>query len=219
MQPPSLDQVSKAMAAHQRLYAWRRPVYQWAMLSGLVRAWKTVPKSILDVGGGTGLMAQVIQDLFPGTEVTVIDVKDRVLPTLTVSSRVYDGERIPCESGSFDCAILLNVLHHVPARGRLPLLKECLRVTAGGPLYIKDHLSTGMADDLRLWVLDMLGNAPFGGMVRASYLRGDEWASLAAEAGCRAELHSTQPFRSGPSAALFPNRLEIMTTWRAGASA
>lgn len=218
-EPPSLQQVQDAMVAHQRLYAWRRPVYQWAMLSGLVRAWERVPKTILDVGGGTGLMAQVIQDLFPGTKVTVIDVQDRVLPTLSISSRVYDGERIPGESGSFDCAVLLNVLHHVPVGKRAPLLKECLRVTGGGPIYIKDHLSAGTLDDLRLRALDTMGNAPFGGMIEASYLRREDWDRLAAETGCAAEWRPLQPFRSGPSALLFPNGLEIMTVWRAAAPA
>jgi SAM-dependent methyltransferase len=216
-QPPSLESVASVMAAHQVLYRWRRPIYQWAMLSSLSRAWQRPPKSVLDVGGGTGLMAQVIEDLFTGTQVTLIDVEDRRLDTVSVSSRVYDGTSIPFETGCFDCAILLNVLHHVPAEQRAVLLSECLRVTNGGPLYIKDHLSTGRVDDLRLRVLDAIGNAPFGGMISADYLRRDDWAQLAARAGCSVEEHPGAAYRSGPSAALFPNRLEVMMTWRAAA--
>jgi SAM-dependent methyltransferase len=214
VEPPRVDAVARAMAARVPLYRWRRPVYQAEMLAGLARAWDEVPRTVLDVGGGTGLMAEVIQELFPPAAVTVIDVQDRFLPALSVRAHVYDGEAIPFESGSFDCAILLNVLHHVPPLVRPRLLTECLRVTGGGPIHIKDHLSAGALDDRRLWALDLLGNAPFKGMVEADYLRAQDWDRLAEQTGCTVQHHPLELVRSGLFAALFPNRLEVMMTWR-----
>lgn len=214
VEPPGLDAVARAMSAHVPLYAWRRPVYQREMLAGLVEAWNGLPRRILDVGGGTGLMAQVIHDLYPSVHVTTVDVQDRFLATVSVETGIFDGTALPYESGSFDCLLLLNVLHHVSAQQRAELILECLRVTGGGPLHIKDHLSEGSLDKGRLWALDLLGNAPFGGMVRAEYLDRADWAQLAGETGCTIERHRDRFYRRGPLAALFPNRLEIMTTWR-----
>jgi SAM-dependent methyltransferase len=211
---PSVDAVARAMVARVPLYRWRSPVYQAEMLAGLARAWDEVPRTILDIGGGTGLIAQIVQELFPPAEVTVIDVHDRFLPGLSVRTQVYDGETIPFESGSFECAILLNVLHHVPAAMRPRLVSECLRATGGGPVHIKDHLSGGVLDNRRLWALDLLGNAPFKGMVEAEYLRAQDWHRLAEQTGCIVQHHPLGPVRSGPLAALFPNRLEVLMTWR-----
>jgi ubiquinone/menaquinone biosynthesis C-methylase UbiE len=209
---PSLSAVQRAMSAHEPLYSWRRPIYQAEMLAGLADALHG-PGAVLDVGGGTGLMAQVIQDLFPGAVVTAVDVQDRFLPNLSVQTSLFNGTSLPFDSGSFDCAILLNVLHHVPPPHRVELVSECLRVTGGGPLHIKDHLSEGPLDDRRLWTLDMLGNALFGGMIDAQYLRHQDWAELARRTGCVIAYHPVRAYRRLPLAAVFPNRLEIMMSW------
>ena len=54
------------------------------------------------------------------------------------------------------------------------LMREIRRVVDGS-LYIKDHVSAGLLDDLRLGTLDAIGNIPFGGMVKAQYLSAVEW--------------------------------------------
>jgi hypothetical protein len=110
--------------------------------------------------------------------------------------------------------LLFNVLHHVPVSARVPLLRECRRVAGRGPLYIKDHLSFGRTDDLRLAVLDLLGNAPFRGMVTASYLRESDWQNLAVSAGYATAERLSGEYRKGLMGALFPNRLEVSMRWR-----
>ena len=154
-------------------------------------------------------MAEAILCLFPLDKVQVIDVVDRFCPNLSVETARYDGKAIPFADGTFDAATLNNVVHHVPVDERVSLLQEVRRVV-DGPLYIKDHISTSLLDDLRLTMLDAIGNIPFGGMVKAHYLYAAEWRELSAKSGWRiGATAAPRAYRSGAYAALFPNRLEI----------
>jgi len=100
----------------------------------------------------------------------------------------------------------------VPQAERVGLLRE-IRRAVNGPLYIKDHLSTGVIDDLRLTVLDALGNIPFGGMLfrRATFRPGNGRIWQTRAAGRSAPWQHAR-YRHGLHAAAFPNRLE--TTMR-----
>jgi hypothetical protein len=100
-------------------------------------------------------------------------------------------------------------MHHVPVSARADLLREVRRVV-DGPLYIKDHETRGRADNVRLTVLDAIGNIPFGGMVWARYLSRTEWELLARQTGYRITARADpQRYRGGAFALLFPNRLEV----------
>jgi SAM-dependent methyltransferase len=200
------------LAEHLPVFAVKTPRYQATMLDSLLEVWLDPHQRLLDIGGGTGVIAQAISQLFPVVSVEAIDIVDRFCSTLTVPARQYDGKRIPCADGAFDAATLNNVLHHVPPAARGSLLREVRRAVAG-PLYIKDHLTTGLTDDLRLMVLDAWGNIPFGGMVEAKYLSSTEWNELAAETGYYiGAVSHPMNYRTGIAALAFPNRLE--TTMR-----
>ncbi|MBV1831305.1 class I SAM-dependent methyltransferase [Komagataeibacter sp. AV436] len=204
--------LQKILASHLPMYKSKMPHYQTMMLNSLRTLWTGHPKRLIDVGGGTGVIAQAISQLFPVNEVQTIDVVDRFCKSLTVATDSYDGRTIPFETGSFDAATLNNVLHHVPVEERVNLFREIRRVVHG-PLYIKDHVSTGLIDDVRLTALDAIGNIPFGGMIKAKYLSQQEWQSLADNTGWTISAQiSNIPYRSGLFAVLFPNRLE--TTMR-----
>jgi len=164
---------------------------------------------MLDVGGGTGVIAEAIATLFPVAQVQAVDLVDRFCKTLSIETAQYDGLALPFADRSFEAATLNNVLHHVPFNERPNLLREIRRVVAG-PLYIKDHASLGRIDDLRLTMLDAIGNVPFGGMIKAQYLSPDQWLDLADVSGWRiARTASQRRYRTGLMAGLFPNRLEI----------
>lgn len=207
--PVAPDQVQAILARHIRLYRTHKPGYQVVMLQALRALWQGPHGRVLDVGGGTGIIAQAIKELFAVPRVVCVDVTDRYLPTLDIETRVYDGSRLPFPDASFDCATINNVLHHVPPAVRPGLLSECARVTGHGPIYIKDHLAASPLDHARLFVLDAIGNLPFGGMVSARYLSERDWAQLADAAGYRIDALQSGPYRSGWFARLFPNRLEI----------
>ncbi|HXO65094.1 MAG TPA: class I SAM-dependent methyltransferase [Steroidobacteraceae bacterium] len=213
MEEITIDAVRRCLSAHVPLYSWRKPVYQHVVLRNLQLLWNPAHRSALDVGGGTGVMAHTVKTLFALERVATVDVVDRFLASLDVETSVYDGATLPFADGSFDCVLLFNVLHHVPVGGRVELLRECRRVAGRGPIYIKDHLSTGAADKLRLTVLDLIGNTPFGGMVRADYLSADEWRELAARSGHAPGEPLSGAYRRGPAAMWFPNRLEVSMRW------
>ena len=204
--PAVLQQI---LAAHLATYRNKSPHYQVVMLETLRELWIGPHRNLLDVGGGTGVIAQAISELFPVARVECVDVVDRFCPSLRVPTRTYDGRTLPYETGSFDAATLNNVMHHVPVDDRAGLLREIRRVVEG-PLYIKDHETGGKLDDLRLATLDAIGNIPFGGMVWARYLDRDEWEMLAKESGYRiAARAEPRRYRRGAFAILFPNSLEV----------
>jgi len=204
----NVETVRAILAPHAPLYSVRAPVYQTVLLQQLRAIWKPTHRRVLDVGGGTGLMAEAIQKLFPVDKVVSVDVEDRFLPNLNVATAVFNGEALPFPDSSYDCAVLNNVLHHVPRRHRLKLVSECKRVA--GTIYIKDHVAVTIADHARLQILDMLGNLPFHGMVSAHYLDFAEWREIATVAGYEVSFFDAGRYRFGVMAAIFPNRLECL---------
>ena len=88
-------------------------------------------------------------------------------------------------------------------------MREALRVTGGGPLVIKDHVAATPLDALRLWILDVLGNAPRGAMISASYLGEPQWEALLRELGCTGDMLPVSAYRTGLWDWCFPSRLEI----------
>ena len=203
----TLERVSEVLAAHAPLYRRRAPVYQAVMLADLAQVWRGKHDRVLDIGGGTGVIAEAIQQLLPVREVVAVDVVDRYFPTLSVETRVYDGRTLPFADGSFDAATINNVLHHVPRDVRPVLMAEIARVVSG-PIYIKDHVAVSWLDHWRLTALDAIGNIPFGGQVDAQYLTMAEWERLADRIGAQIGATRRGSYRQGPMAWLFPNRLE-----------
>jgi 2-polyprenyl-3-methyl-5-hydroxy-6-metoxy-1,4-benzoquinol methylase len=208
----TLDAVAGTLRRYSAIYRYLKPRYQTIMLQSLHDVWNGPHERILDVGGGTGVIAQCLAEHFPTDKVTAIDVADRFHPDLSIDHAVYNGEVIPFADQSFDAVTMNNVLHHVPRAGRTALLREIARVSRG-PLYIKDHLPLGALDNARLAALDFIGNVPFGGMVQAKYLPMEEWQKLADDTGFKIREMRGGEYRSGPFAMVFPNRLEITMRW------
>ena len=205
----SLATVQPLIARHIPFYGTHAPTYQTVLLQGFRALWDPAHTKVLDIGGGTGIIAQAMKDLFGIAHVASVDVEDRFLKSLDIETRVYDGARLPFADAAFDCITFSNVLHHVPRPIRPALMRECARVAGGGPIYIKDHLAVSHLDHPRLLVLDLMGNLPFGGMVKASYLTAEDWRQLAAAAGYRIDRQVGGAYRSGMFERLFPNRLEV----------
>ncbi|HVF83661.1 MAG TPA: class I SAM-dependent methyltransferase [Sphingomicrobium sp.] len=201
--------VQDILSPHLALYRKKLPTYQATMLDSMSSIWTGPHSRLLDIGGGTGVIAEAISRLFSVREVHSVDVVDRFCRGLSVTTSQFDGTTLPFEDKSFDAATLNNVMHHVPLAVRTSLLRDVRRVVKG-PLYIKDHERRSGADDLRLQALDAIGNIPFSGMVWARYLGRAEWEQLASSSGYRiARRAAPARYRSGAYAMLFPNRLEI----------
>lgn len=204
-----VNELQAVLAQHLPMYRKRVPYYQAEMLASLAELWQGRPENLLDIGGGTGVIAEAMARLLPVGKVRTIDMIDRFCKGLSVETQAYDGQTIPCSNASHDAATMNNVMHHVPVEARAALMREIRRVVAG-PLYIKDHLRGGLLDDVKLTLLDAIGNIPFGGMIAAKYLSMREWEELAAASGWRIAATATlRRYRSFPMMLIFPNRLEV----------
>lgn len=206
-----VEAVAACLSRHTQLYQRRPPIYQTVMLNDLASLWVGRPDRIIDLGGGTGVIAQAIQEFLPVGKVISVDIVDRYFKTITVETSVYDGSKLPFDAGSFDAATINNVMHHIPPELRSQVLREIRRVVAG-PVYIKDHVAVSWLDKQRLSLLDAIGNIPFSGQIEAWYLTADEWQLLARQGGYTICASKAGRYRSGIMATLFPNRLE--TTMR-----
>lgn len=90
-----------------------------------VRDWFTPDTRVLEIGGGSGFQAKVMNSW--GSEVISIDLADRPSmesPYYDVQS--YNGTQIPAEERSFDLIFSSNVLEHV--KDLSTLFSEMLRV-------------------------------------------------------------------------------------------
>jgi ubiquinone/menaquinone biosynthesis C-methylase UbiE len=190
------------------MYRKRPPAYHAVLLQSFLNLWDRSHTRVLDIGGGTGIIAQSMKDLFGIEHVSSVDVEDRFLSTLDIATSVYDGATLPFDDASVDCVTFSNVMHHVPREVRAELMRECARVVGSGPIYIKDHVATSRLDHFRLFLLDAMGNLPLHGMVKAKYLTQKDWQQLASGIGFRIDEQISGPYRKGLFAKLFPNRLE-----------
>jgi ubiquinone/menaquinone biosynthesis C-methylase UbiE len=111
--------------------------------------------TLLDIGGGTGNFAQPLLDI--GFDVSLCDATPEMvakakakLPALPLHA-IADGQRLPFRDGSFDCALSVNVLSHMPdwRAG----LAEARRVIGDGPFVLKFSTAETQKSN---WVLEYL---------------------------------------------------------------
>lgn len=102
------------------------------------------PARALDVGTGTGAVARLISERWPGAEVTGVDVSPRMIAEARRLGRerydVGDASALPYEDASFDLVTLNNMI---------PFFDELARITAtGGYLAI----AYSMGPKTPIWV-------------------------------------------------------------------
>jgi SAM-dependent methyltransferase len=93
-------------------------------------------RALLDIGGGTGNFAVPLAA--DGFDVTLTDLTPAMVRrghAKIARAIVCDAQRLPFADESFDCAISVNVLRHIPSRA--DALAEARRVLREGPLVVK----------------------------------------------------------------------------------
>jgi SAM-dependent methyltransferase len=96
---------------------------------------------ILDIGCGHGLIHPLLQDY----DVVGVDVATEVLPLARSANPGvryvgYDGHTLPFETGSFDIAMAVCVMHHVPPAQWVSFLQEMKRMLSpDGIAVIFEH--------------------------------------------------------------------------------
>src|SRR5688572_30091601 len=131
---------------------------------------------ILDIGCGDGVIARCLLDHRPDLSIVGIDVVPRNETHIPVE--LYDGKTIPFADQTFDCAMLIDVLHHTLSVKEL--VQEAIRVSKRY-VAIKDHVAHGAFDRRVLTFMDSVGNKRFGVSLPNNYLSRDEWDRIFAE--------------------------------------
>lgn len=99
-------------------------------------------ETIVDVGGGTGLIAKLLRTKSPNSDIVVIDLSRSMLqkvndPTLT--SIQGNVTVFPMKDETFTLAILINTMHHIDKNKQSLALHEVLRILKKqGRIYIID---------------------------------------------------------------------------------
>ena len=125
---------------------------------------------ILDVGCGDGLIAHLITETRPDINLRGLDVLERERTYIPVER--FDGETIPCDDGSFDGVMFVDVLHHT--QDPMVLLREAKRV-ARKAIVIKDHTLDGLLASPTLHAMDKVGNARYAVSLPYNYWSKQQW--------------------------------------------
>lgn len=127
---------------------------------------------VLDLGASDGRLAAALKEKVPA-EFIGCDV--HVSGETQIPVVKYDGEVLPFEDNSFDCVMMIDVLHHdLNPEG---VVKEACRVSRRYVL-IKDHYYNHGLDFFGLKVMDYIGNAPYGIRLPYNYLNDGQWRAI-----------------------------------------
>jgi SAM-dependent methyltransferase len=139
-----------------------------------------IQHSVLDLGAASGLLAKRLTCSIPGLSVVGVDVLAELQPGVPMVAG--DGKLLPFEDGTFDCVMMVDVLHHDENPERL--LAEAKRVSRGHVL-VKDHYWETRLDLVLLKWSDYIGNMMYGVNLPYVFLRLASWRNLAERTGLR----------------------------------
>jgi 2-polyprenyl-6-hydroxyphenyl methylase/3-demethylubiquinone-9 3-methyltransferase len=124
--------------------AYRALFFDVRSLARAAAAW-TPATRILEIGCGEGALTDALADAYPTAQVTGIDVTPRVgrlsraNPARVAFRQVTLDAFWPDHAGTFDLAVICDVLHHVPRAARPHLLALAGRtLRPRGRLVLKD---------------------------------------------------------------------------------
>jgi len=126
--------------------------------------------SLLDVGCGDGLIANLITKKRSDIKVNGVDVLIREKSYFPIDK--FDGEHLPYPDKDFDVVMLVDVLHHTVDANIL--LSEAKRV-ARKYIILKDHTCNGFLAGPTLRFMDYVGNAKYGVNLPYNYWSKQQW--------------------------------------------
>jgi len=126
--------------------------------------------TVLDVGCGDGLLANLILQKRPDLNLSGLDVLVREHTEIPVY--LFDGTTIPLADKSKDVVMFVDVLHHTV--DPMILLREAVRV-ARNTVVIKDHNLDGFLAGPTLKLMDRIGNARYGVALPNNYWSKQRW--------------------------------------------
>jgi len=88
-------------------------------------------ETIIDVGGGTGLIAKELRKMTSDSDIIVIDLSRSMLQKVhdsTLSVIQSDATLVPLKDETCTLAILINTMHHIPEKKQQLALREVFRI-------------------------------------------------------------------------------------------
>lgn len=148
--------------------------------------------SILDVGSGSGRVAQLIQQNM-GIKVICMDVQDH--HKAGIKPVLFDGVHIPFNEGAFSAALGCFILHHAPLQ--TALLNEMKRVIRS-KMFIMEDTPDAIWDKLLLLLHRLTARINYSSK-KMRFRSSKEWRALFGELG----LHVEKEIRIKRSRELF----------------
>lgn len=191
---------------HQ-LFVFRR---RTEVLAGLIADWLPKNAFVLDVGCGDGLIDWKIAQKRRDVKIYGLEIFKRKESRIPV--RLFDGKKIPYPNSSFDCCLLIDVLHH--SDKPYLLLKETARV-ARHSLIIKDHLAENFPDRIILKVMDWFGNYPYRVNLTYNYWNKAKWEEIFKDLGLFVEkIIDNLPLYPLPFSLIFGRKKHFLASLR-----
>ena len=146
---------------------------RWRYLVQRLRPYLKNSKNVLDLGSSCGRLANELSKKLP--QIDFIGVDTHVQSKTYIQIKKYDGKKLPFPDNSFDCVMIIDVLHH----NKYPeiILREAKRVSKSF-ILIKDHYYKNKFDFMLLKYADYVGNKPYGIKLPYNFLTTDEWQNL-----------------------------------------
>ncbi|MEA2090618.1 MAG: class I SAM-dependent methyltransferase [Thermoproteota archaeon] len=141
-------------------------------LSAILNLFLKGSNEILDVGSRYGRLAYRIEKE-TGKHFIGVDVHPQSRAFIPIVK--CDGARLPFENNSFDCVIIIDVLHHDSNPNNI--IKEAKRVTKKY-ILIKDHYWKNKFDLKLLKTFDYISNFPYGISLPYNYIQTERWNKL-----------------------------------------
>jgi ubiquinone/menaquinone biosynthesis C-methylase UbiE len=88
-------------------------------------------EKIIDVGGGTGLIAKILRSKKQNDDIMIIDLSRSMLQKVkdsTLSVVQGDVTKIPLRDETFTLAILVNTIHHIDETKQQVVIREVFRI-------------------------------------------------------------------------------------------
>jgi ubiquinone/menaquinone biosynthesis C-methylase UbiE len=143
-------------------------------------------QDIIELGCGAASLVRALLVRNPDSRVTALEVDERqhaknlAAPQSGLRFLAAGAQAIPCADASFDLALMLKSLHHVPRPLMAQALAEAARVLRpGGHLYVSEPVYAGPFNDLvRLFNDEGVVRAAAQAAVDEA-LRGGAWQAVA----------------------------------------
>ena len=110
---------------------------------------------IIELGCGSARLARALLQRFPACRVTALEVdatqhaKNLAAPQPGLDFVAAAAQAVPCADASFDLALMLKSLHHVPLPAMDAALAEARRVLrASGLLYVSEPVFAGALNQI-----------------------------------------------------------------------